>query len=141
MRTWKDKIWQLTLVIVGALILSFCNTGLNRTAKNDNGTSTEDGGTSNGGGGIAPANGFKPSDISGIMICDGYRIGQFTGCYKDSSSSSFSISISSLFSQGWRPVGPLQNMAAQERGSYTNYYSTSGEYIIGLKKSAILFYK
>tara|TARA_B100000809_G_C14749772_1_gene391691 strand:+ start:191 stop:538 length:348 start_codon:yes stop_codon:yes gene_type:complete len=93
MRTWKDKIWQLALVIVGASILSVCNISGNKSTKNDNG--------------LAYANGFKPSDISAIMICDGYASGQFTGCYKDSSSSSFNITLSSLFSSGWRPVGPL----------------------------------
>ena len=77
MRIWKDRTWQLVLVIVGALILSFCNTGLKRTAKNDNGTSNGGGGT-----GIALANGFKPSDITGVMICDGYSDGEFTSCYR-----------------------------------------------------------
>ena len=139
MRTWKDKIWQFTLVIVGALILSFCNTGLNRTANNDNGTSNGGGGT-----GIALANGFKPSDITGVMICDGYSEGTFTGCYSTvgtTYSGPHSFTLYSLFSQGWRPVGPIQSMAAYERGSVSNYYGSNGEYINGLKKSAILFYK
>ena len=139
MRTWKDKIWQLALVIVGALILSFCNTGLNRTANNDNGTSTGDDGTSNGGGGtgIALANGFKPSDITGVMFCEDYSDGTFTKCYKSTTETgTSSITLSSLFSQGWRPVGPLQNMAAYGNGGYTK-----PNYINGLRKSPILFYK
>ena len=136
MRTWKDKIWQLALVIVGALILSICNTGLNRTANNDNGTSN---GGSNGGGGtgIALANGFKPSDITGVMICDDYSDGKFTTCYRTTTGSvTSSMTLSSLFSQGWRPVGPLQNMAAYGNGGYGD-----PDYINGLRKSPILFYK
>ena len=137
MRTWKDKIWQLALVIVGALILSICNTGLNRTTNNDNETSNGGGGT-----GIALANGFKPSDITGVMICDDYSDGTFTKCYRTTTGSvTSSITLSSLFSQGWRPIGPIQSMAAYERGSISNYYSSNGEYINGLKKSTILFYK
>jgi hypothetical protein len=132
MRTGKDKIWQLALVIVGALILSFCNTGLNRTANNDNGTSNGGGGT-----GIALANGFKPSDITGVMICEDYSDGTFTKCYKSTTGSgTSSITLSSLFSQGWRPVGPLQNMAAYGNGGYGD-----PDYINGLRKSPILFYK
>ena len=134
MRTWKDKIWQLTLVIVGALILSFCNTGLNRTANNDNRTSNGGGGT-----GIALANGFKPSDITGVMICDGYSEGTFPGCYRTvgtTYSGPHSFTLYSLFSQGWRPVGPLQNMAAYGNGGYGD-----PDYINGLRKSPILFYK
>ena len=134
MRTWKDKIWQLALVIVGALILSICNTGLNRTANNDNGTSNGGGGT-----GIALANGFKPSDITGVMICDDYSDGTFTKCYRSTSASGYaasSLTLSQLFSQGWRPVGPLQNMAAYGNGGYTK-----PNYINDLRESAILFYK
>ena len=130
MRTWKDKIWQLALVIVGASILSVCNISGNKSTKNDNG--------------LAYANGFKPSDISAIMICDGYSEGTFTGCYRTvgtTYSGPHSFTLYSLFSQGWRPVGPIQSMAAYERGSVSNYYGSNGEYINGLKKSAILFYK
>ena len=139
----KDRIWQLFLIIVAASILTVCRTGNNNSAKNDNGTNSEEGssngggGSNNGGDGIALANGFKPSDILGVMICDDYSGGTFTTCYKSSTGSvTSSITLSTLFSQGWRPIGPLQNMAAYGNGGYTN-----PDYINGLKKSSILFYK
>ena len=54
MKNWKDRIWLLVLVIVGSSIMTFCKSG---------------GGGGNSTTNLAFANGFKPSDISGVMIC------------------------------------------------------------------------
>ena len=113
MKSWKDRIWLLVLVIVGSSILTFCKSG--------------GGGGGNSTTNLAFANGFKPSDISGVMICShsggNYTFnGSLKNCYSDSDNSNFSITLSSLFSQGWRPVGPL--------------YSTGSFY-----SSPIIFYK
>ena len=98
MKSWKDRIWLLVLVIVGSSIMTFCKSG-----GSDGGNSTTN---------LAFANGFKPSDISGVMICsigggNYYFNGSLKYCYSDNDSSSFNITLSELFSQGWRPVGPL----------------------------------
>ena len=110
MKNWKDRIWLLVLVIVGSSIMTFCKSG-----GSGGGNSTTN---------LAFANGFKPSDISGVMICNlnGYSFnGSVQECYSDTDNSSFSITLSELFSQGWRPVGPLYSMGASGR-SPTLFY-------------------
>ena len=112
MKNWKDRIWLLVLVIVGSSILTFCKSG--------------GGGGGNSTTNLAFANGFKPSDISGVMICthsgNQYRFdGDFNYCYSDTDNSSFTITLSELFSQGWRPVGPA--------------------YAVGTSVGATIFYK
>ena len=117
MKNWKDRIWLLVLVIVGSSIMTFCKSG-----GSGGGNSTTNSTTN-----LAFANGFKPSDISGVMICSTSSGGTFNNCYSDSDNSSFSITLSSLFSQGWRPVGPL--------------YSTGNGHTYNTSKSGTIFYK
>ena len=112
MKNWKDRIWLLVLVIVGSSIMTFCKSG--------------GGGGGNSTTNLAFANGFKPSDISGVMICShsggNYTFnGSLNYCYSDTDNSSFSITLSELFSQGWRPVGPA--------------------YAVGTSVGATIFYK
>ena len=112
MKNWKDRIWLLVLVIVGSSIMTFCKSG-----GSGGGNSTTN---------LAFANGFKPSDISGVMICthsgNQYSFdGDFNYCYSDNDNSSFTITLSELFSQGWRPVGPA--------------------YAVGTSVGATIFYK
>ena len=107
MKNWKDRIWLLVLVIVGSSIMTFCKSG---------------GGGGNSTTNLAFANGFKPSDISGVMICthsgNQYSFdGDFNYCYSDNDNSSFTITLSELFSQGWRPVGPAYAVCS----SWWNY--------------------
>ena len=54
---WKDRIWNLFLVIVSATTLSVCS-----SAMDDSGGSS---------GGIAMAS-FKPGEISAVMVCSDY---------------------------------------------------------------------
>ena len=54
---WKDRIWNLFLVIVSATTLSVCS-----SAMDDSGGSS---------GGIAMAS-FKPGEISAVMVCSNY---------------------------------------------------------------------
>ena len=112
MKSWKDRIWLLVLVIVGSSIMTFCKSG-----GSGGGNSTTN---------LAFANGFKPSDISGVMICSNdpgqYQFsGSLTYCYSDNGSGSSNFTLSELFSQGWRPVGPLYSMGASGR-SPTLFY-------------------
>jgi hypothetical protein len=141
MKNWMDRIWQLFLIIVAASILTFCRTGNNNSAKNDNGTSSDEG-SSNGGGGVALANGFKPSDIVDVMICDGivdYKLRSSTpyfkncmasdntgfitynclvdGCSSSTYSFSRAIKFTDAIAQGWRPVGPLYSAGSS---TYSN---------------------
>ena len=56
--SWKNRFWSLLLLCTFALVLSVCNKAMDSSS----------GGSSSSSGGIAYAD-FKPSDISGIMIC------------------------------------------------------------------------
>ena len=79
MKNWKDRIWLLVLVIVGSSIMTHCKSG-----GSGGGNSTTN---------LAFANGFKPSDVSGVLVC--WRSSDFTGgafyaCVSNTDNSNYS---------------------------------------------------
>ena len=110
MKNWKDRIWLLVLVIVGSSIITHCKSG-----GSGGGNSTTN---------LAFANGFKPSDVSGVLVC--WRSSDFTGgafyaCVSNTDNSNYSTTLSELFSQGWIPIGPLYSTGSNGRSGIIFY--------------------
>ena len=104
MTTWKDRLWQLFLVITFGVVLSVC-TNNSITGKKS---------------GLAYAD-FKPSDVTAVMICNHLSVSSnvvtFSGCDASDSTSlsgaSGIITLGDAVSAGWRPCG--MSMAGSSR--------------------------
>ena len=115
MTTWKDRLWQLFLVITFGIVLSMCTNNSSTSKKS----------------GLAYAD-FKPSDVTAVMMCGGRIIADsaglagFSSCDSSDSTSlgtvtigssarSYAITLGDLVSAGFRPCGP-------GFGGSTNHY-------------------
>jgi hypothetical protein len=98
MTTWKDRLWQLFLVITFGIVLSVCTNNSSTSKKS----------------GLAYAD-YKPSDVTAVMYCNSQGIQSngeryMTSCdasdsttFTTISSYSNSMSLVNLVSAGWRP--------------------------------------
>ena len=106
MTTWKDRLWQLFLVITFGIVLSVCTSNSSTSKKS----------------GLAYAD-YKPSDVTAVMFCTGRvtansdGVGGFYNCDSSDSTSigtvtigssnySYGITWGDLVSAGFRPCGP-----------------------------------
>ena len=107
---WKEKLWQLFLVIILGFVLTMCNrSASNNKSLNADGNTTV---TVESLPTITLAN-VGPSAISHTMLCEGKNSissGAFTfsGCdaSDDTVLSSDSITHDAAFAAGWKLVGP-----------------------------------
>ena len=98
MTTWKDRLWQLFLVMTFGVVLSVCTNNSSTSKKS----------------GLAYAD-YKPSDVTAVMYCNNNTMLASNDRYLSScdasdstalttiSSTSNSIYLGDLVSAGWRP--------------------------------------
>ena len=96
MTIWKDRLWQLFLVITFGVVLSVCTNNSSTSKKS----------------GLAYAD-FKPSDVTAVMYCvnsGGSENRYYYSCdasdttvFTTISSRNYAITLDDLIAAGWRP--------------------------------------